>query len=183
MPALEGPSHSLIIVGIGNDLLQDDAVGIEAVRRLKGTVPADCVECSTAGLALLDVLVGYSGAILVDSVQMEADHAGRVREWDPDHFQACGPASPHFMGLGEVRDLARVLDLPFPASLAVITVAIGNCMTIGQPLSKPVLDALPELVARIREKVNTWQSGDRPASAKRAVHRHPQAELKHEGEL
>ena len=50
-----------LVLGLGNELLSDDGVGILAVRRLKETYKgqADIVETSLHGLALLDLFIGH----------------------------------------------------------------------------------------------------------------------------
>ena len=60
----------ILVLGLGNDILGDEAVGLLAARRLRALLPesVDVVESGGGGLDLLDVLEGYDRAILLDSI-------------------------------------------------------------------------------------------------------------------
>ena len=53
------PTAPVLILGLGNELLKDDAVGIRVAERLQGTFPAGVEVRATSlfGLALLDELL------------------------------------------------------------------------------------------------------------------------------
>jgi hydrogenase maturation protease len=70
----------ILILGLGNELLSDDAVGILAARVLKERLgdKADVVESSLSGMALLDLLVGYERAILIDAVKTGRTPPGTI---------------------------------------------------------------------------------------------------------
>ena len=58
----------ILVLGLGNDILGDDAVGLLAARRLRAFLPAsvDVLEAAGGGIGLLDVLEGYDCALLLD---------------------------------------------------------------------------------------------------------------------
>jgi hypothetical protein len=62
-----------IIIGLGNPIVSDDSVGVCAARRLDKVKEvrevADVHEVYAGGLRLLDVLVGYKRAIIIDAMQ------------------------------------------------------------------------------------------------------------------
>jgi len=63
-----------LIVGMGNPILCDDAVGIRLARYIKsklGEVPGLTVieECSVGGLEILDVISGYDRLVILDSIK------------------------------------------------------------------------------------------------------------------
>jgi hydrogenase maturation protease len=61
----------ILVLGLGNDLLADDAVGILVVQTLKEQIgeQADVIAASVHGLGLLDLFIGYDRAILIDAIQ------------------------------------------------------------------------------------------------------------------
>ncbi|HMZ07522.1 MAG TPA: hydrogenase maturation protease, partial [Anaerolineales bacterium] len=61
-----------LIVGLGNPILGDDGVGWKVVEEIKKQTPSsqgdvDVICLSLGGLALMEHLIGYQRAILVDS--------------------------------------------------------------------------------------------------------------------
>jgi hydrogenase maturation protease len=59
-----------VVIGLGNELLGDDAFGLAVVRMLSevGAESANIVEAAEHGLGLLDHLEGYGRAIIVDAL-------------------------------------------------------------------------------------------------------------------
>ncbi|MGB2852819.1 MAG: hydrogenase maturation protease, partial [Dehalococcoidia bacterium] len=61
-----------LVLGLGNPILSDDAVGLRVVEELEGRVDQQevkLVETTVAGLGLLDFLTGHDRAIIIDSIQ------------------------------------------------------------------------------------------------------------------
>jgi hydrogenase maturation protease len=148
-----------LVLGLGNDLLADDAVGIEAARRLKA-VPdsrADVCESSLSGVALMDLLVGYDRAILIDAVQTGTAPPGTIRELSPaDLGQVIAP-SPHYAGIPEMLALAQQLELVFPREIKILAIEVADATTIGGTISPAVEAALPEIEKRVREHLAEWE--------------------------
>ena len=68
-----------IIIGLGNSILTDDAVG-PAVARLMhqrlGDANVDLREASVGGIELVELLAGYDKAIIIDAIRTEGGRAG-----------------------------------------------------------------------------------------------------------
>lgn len=142
-----------IVVGLGNDLIADDAVGVLAARALKAepALCADVVETSMHGLALLDIFLGYDRAILLDAIQTGQRPPGAVIEIKTSELDPVMAPSPHFAGLPEMLELARQLQLEFPQEFRIFAVEVADPHTIGGPMTPAVRDAIPSLCARVRE--------------------------------
>lgn len=147
----------ILILGLGNDLLGDDAVGLLAVRALReelgGSEGIDLVESSLSGLALLDLLVGYDVAIIIDAVQTGRAPPGTIWRWQAEELGSIRAPSPHYAGLPELLVIARALELPFPERIEIYAVEVADPWTIGGALTPAVRQALPELVDQVRERV------------------------------
>jgi hydrogenase maturation protease len=149
-----------LILGLGNDLLGDDAVGLLAVRRLADSIngQADIVESNLSGIALLDLLAGRPRVIVVDAMQSGRHSPGSVVELSASDFRSFPCPSPHFTGLPELIDLAGSMDLEFPREISIIAVEIADACTIGADISKEVAQALPEIVNCIWKTLNYWST-------------------------
>ena len=146
----------LVILGLGNDLLGDDAIGLLAVERLEGRVAANVHlrRSAQSGLYLLEALQGCDDAILIDS--MLGDTPGKVREIDLADVRPLRVPSAHYAGLPEVLAVARSAGLRTPARVKILAVEIGGTQTIGAGPSPAVLAAIPEVVERVASTAKAW---------------------------
>ncbi len=151
----------VLVLGLGNDLLADDAIGPLAVRELEPRLAgrADVEATALHGLALLDVLAGYDAAVLLDATCTGLRPVGTVFEIDPATLGAVQAPSPHFAGVPEMVELARRLELRFPERLRIVAVEVRDPHTIGGPMSPEVRAALPELCARAERAVAELEAG------------------------
>jgi hydrogenase maturation protease len=72
-----------LLLGMGNPILCDDAVGVRLAHDLKeklmGISDLDVIEeCSVGGLDLLDIISGYDCVLILDSIRTSAGSPG---EW------------------------------------------------------------------------------------------------------
>jgi hydrogenase maturation protease len=140
----------IIVLGLGNDLLADDAIGHLAVGALEPRLAgrADVEATALHGLALLDVLAGYDAAVVLDAAVTGAHPVGEVHEIDPATLARIESPSPHFAGFPEMLDLAARLELHFPRKLRIIAVEVLDPYTVGGTMTPAVFAALPELCER-----------------------------------
>ena len=65
-----GPGRTLVI-GLGNPLVSDDSVGLRVVERLRPLLAdregVDVVEDYWGGLRLMEQMIGYSRAVVIDA--------------------------------------------------------------------------------------------------------------------
>ena len=146
-------AHRVLLLGLGNDLLRDDAVGLNVaheIRRCLADVEGIVVQATAEmGLSLLDYLVGFDDLVVVDAVQTGQAPPGFLHELDGADLKTLPAVSPHFFGLGEVLALGRRLGLPVPRRMQVFAVEVQDPFTVGTSLTPPVQQALPGVVARI----------------------------------
>jgi hydrogenase maturation protease len=147
----------ILVLGLGNDILTDDAVGLMVVRQLRGEFAGDTRleirETQEMGLALLDYLSGHREAILVDSIQTGAAPPGTLHELDVDGLKKIAGGTPHFLGVGETLALGRQLGLPMPARVRIFAIEVADVQTVGTHLSAPILKAFPTIMTRLRAAI------------------------------
>ncbi len=147
-----------LVLGLGNDLLADDAVGIQTVRSLAGELSgkADCIESGLHGVALIDLFIGYDRAIIIDAIQTGSHPPGTILEMVPDDLKSVPTPSPHYTGLPEMIELARQMRLHFPREIRILAVEVSDVITVGGSMSPPVAQAIIDLGNRVRQYVNRW---------------------------
>jgi len=142
-----------LVLGLGNDLLGDDGVGLRIVEELKRRPTLagfDFETAATAGLALLDILHGYERAYIVDSAVTGRRRPGYLHRLSTSSLAGLPlNASSHYAGLPEVLALAEALNLGLPQSIEVLGVEVEDPYTIGIGLSPRLEAKLPALVERV----------------------------------
>ena len=79
--AADRPVPATLILGMGNPILSDDAVGLRLAAELRGRLRdrPDLVrveDCMVGGLSLLDLLAGFDRLIVLDSIKTAGGTAG-----------------------------------------------------------------------------------------------------------
>ena len=151
------------VVGLGNDLLGDDAVGTIAARELEMELAgvAEVMETSLHGLALIDIFAGCERLVVIDAITTGQFPPGSIIELDPKDLESVPGPSPHFTGLPELIKIARELELDFPEQIKVIAVEVETPRTLGGKLSDSVENALPEVKSRVRRLLRGWEEESR----------------------
>ena len=142
----------LIVLGLGNVLLEDDGVGAAAVALLRDRYVAPpgvlVLDGGTLGLALLPYLESADKLILVDAIRTSEPAGSLVRLRDDD----VGPAvatrlSPHQVGVADLLDAARWLDR-YPERVTLLGL-VPDSMELVVGLSPRVRPSLAMLVESV----------------------------------
>ena len=149
-----------VVLGLGNPILRDDAVGVkvaQAVRAyLAGRPGVDVREASVGGLRILDELLGYRKAIIVDSIRTESGTPGQVRSLRPEDLEHTQHlSSPHEVNFMGVMSIATAQELDLPKDITIIAVEIKDNMTFGEDMTREVEAAIPRAVGEVLKEVGS----------------------------
>ena len=140
----------LLVLGLGNDILTDDAVGLLVTRELQQKVAGysgiDVRQTSEMGLALFDFIAGYSAVIIIDAIQTGQEPPGFIHELDAASLKELKGGTPHFLGVGETLALGRHLGLPMPSSVRILAIEVEDPRTLGTEMTPALRSALPSIV-------------------------------------
>ncbi len=143
----------LRLLGLGNDILADDAFGLlvarEASRRYGPALEVVC--SSAAGLHLLDDVLGARRLLVVDTIVTGEAEPGAIRVFQDKEVQLARGASPHASGLFDVLAKARSMSLPVPETVTIIAVEAADCTTVGGPMHPAVEGAIEPVLDLIRD--------------------------------
>jgi hydrogenase maturation protease len=166
---MSAAQQKILLLGLGNDILTDDAVGLQIVRRLRidlaGEPLIEFQETTEMGLALLDFIVGYREVLIVDAIQTGRVPPGTLHEVDAAGLTHLAGRTPHFLGVGETLALGRQLGLTMPARVRIFAVEVQDPFTLSTELTAGLQQALPSLLVRVREALlQTAASPPAPSS-------------------
>ena len=144
----------ILLLGLGNDILTDDAIGLHLVRTLRDELAGDArvevCETQEMGLALLDFLSGYREVLLVDAIQTGRLPPGTVHALDAAGLHNLTGRTPHFVGVGETLALGRQLGLPMPERVRIFAIEVADAHTLGTTFTTQIAAAIPAILARLR---------------------------------
>lgn len=139
---------TVLVLGLGNDLLTDDAIGLrvasEVRRRVSGDSRIVVKETMESGLALLDLIVDHENLIVVDSIQTGQQPAGFVHELGPGDFADTPDRSLHAIGIEKLCTIGRARGLAAPDRIRFFAIEVADPFTLGTDMTPAVADALDD---------------------------------------
>jgi hydrogenase maturation protease len=161
-------SMKLLVLGLGNELFGDDALGIMAARILRDRLVgcAEVIESAESGLGLLDLMVGYDHAVIVDAVCTGRHPVGEVLQWRMEDLGPVAAPTPHYAGLPELTAIANGLKVDFPQDIVIYAMEIADAYTIREGLTHGILHQLPYLIERVEAQIIKWLEGNFEAAEK-----------------
>jgi hydrogenase maturation protease len=156
-----------LVLGLGNPILTDDAVGIrvaEAVAAALAAAPEQsAVAVTTAGvggLALMEQLIGYDRAILIDALWRADQAPGELLRMGLDDLAALRPTehsvSPHDTSLSVALALGQQMGLPLPTQIIIYAIAVQNILDFGAEPTPSVAAAIPRATAAVLAELTAW---------------------------
>jgi len=137
-----------VVLGLGNPVLSDDAVGlavVSALRKLLITVPipgVDVLASTRAGFELIDLLRDYGRAILVDCLAIPDPQPGRVRRLALDDVAGSSRlVNAHELSVGVAFQLAERMGIPMPSEVEILAIEAADTCTIFEGLT-PAVEAV-----------------------------------------
>lgn len=138
-----------LIVGLGNPVLGDDGVGWKVAEKICQQLPADTPVVvdylSLGGISLMEHLIGYDRAVLIDAFASDEDlgsiHVMNLN--DMPNYSAFHIASAHDTSLQNALEMGRSLGALLPEQITVIGIATKRIYDFSEELSPPVAEAVP----------------------------------------
>jgi hydrogenase maturation protease len=141
----------VLVLGLGNDILRDDGVGLAAARRVSELAPqADFREECSPTIDLLPVISEYDRVIVIDAyLSPDLPPGATVRASPEDLPAGFGYRSFHFFPFREMVQLGQELGMPMPECITIHGLCVGDPYTFGDTFTVPVARAWPAWAERI----------------------------------
>ncbi|MGE5193844.1 MAG: hydrogenase maturation protease [Deltaproteobacteria bacterium] len=149
----ESAAAQVLVVGVGNTLMRDDGIGIEAVEALASgfEIPPSVriIDGGIAGPAWLAELGAVDHLWIVDAVRRGGTPGGFAWLTLDDLLERRGPIlSPHQVGVTEFLGMARILGR-LPEDTRILGVEPLATTPCGLGLSDALRLALPDVVCEL----------------------------------
>jgi hydrogenase maturation protease len=148
-----------LILGLGNDILCDDGVGIHIATQIKEVLESRSairnqeIEVKTttlAGFNLLDLLTGYDRVILIDAIKTNVGKVGEIYQLTPDSFKTTPRLfSMHDIDFPTALALAKRLNIPMPTEIKIFAVQVQDTETLSETCTPEVTAVIPKVAELI----------------------------------
>jgi hydrogenase maturation protease len=168
------PKPTILVAGIGNIFLGDDAFGVEVARRLSGRNLPEAVRVTDFGIRGFDLAYalqdGYETTILVDACP-HGEAPGTLYVIEPDLRELDDPSAPQAVIEAHAMNPVNVLRMARAMNIEVKNVLLVGCEpeTLGgeegqMGLSATVESAVDDAVKLVETLIGKVLEKDRPSS-------------------
>jgi hydrogenase maturation protease len=164
---MDEPVHT-VIVGVGNPTLSDDGVGLRVAAEL-----ADRLNCETSpdiaggvavtevcagGLRLMEAMIGYRAAVIIDALVQDGCPPGTIVELRPEDLVGTRNLTcVHDMTLAGALRFGRLAGARLPEQIRIFGVAAADVTSFSESLTPQVAAAVPILVERVLRQLQADQ--------------------------
>lgn len=151
-----------VILGLGNTLLGDEGVGVQATRYLQAEYPELCdvevLDGGTLSFTLAGPIESTDRLIVIDAAELHSA-PGTIRSYessDMDHFVLCKKkSSVHEVSLADLLVIAHLTG-HLPRHRALIGIQPG-VIDWSDALTDPVKQAIPVACEQALTLIAKWQ--------------------------
>ncbi len=148
-----------VIIGIGNPILGDDAAGLHVARILKRMIRGGNVtvkESSEGSFDIVEEMIGFDKAIIVDTIQSEKLPRGEIVKLTPNDLMG----KVHLVNLHDI-DIVTALKIyeetipeKFPREIIIYAIATDRSRTFSEEMSGEVEKAVNKLAKTLLKEVS-----------------------------
>ena len=151
-----------MILGTGNSLLCDAGVGLYLAAELRNKLnnpEITVMETGVAGLSLLDLLIGYDKAIIVDAIQTVGGNAGHIYRLEPEAFDTTRrTATSHDVDLTTALEFGKKAGFALPQEIVIFAVEVSDVSTFSEQCTPEVRKAIPTCVEMVIKELELTTS-------------------------
>jgi hydrogenase maturation protease len=154
-----------LVIGLGNPILTDDGVGVKVAYAVeKALIPGKSgditvTEASVGGLRLMEEMVGYNRAILIDAL-MKSDGGtpGTIHRMTLDDLQELSPtqhsACAHDTTLVTALEAGKLIGLHLPEDIVIFAIEVEIVSEFNDEPTPAVAEAIPRATAAVLNELN-----------------------------
>jgi hydrogenase maturation protease len=149
-----------LIIGLGNPLVSDDSVGLRVVAELKtllaGRPEVEVTEDYRGGLQLMERMVGYDRAIIIDAICTGAK-PGTIHHLTPDAIPTQRSASAHDVNLPTALEFGRRAGehLPRNEHIRIVGIEAEEVLTFSEQCTPAVEAAVSHAVQDVIQALDS----------------------------
>jgi hydrogenase maturation protease len=145
-----------LILGIGNPILTDDAVGLRVAGEIERLSLPDVhvIETSLAGTSILDFVAGYEKLVIIDSIKTGKGAPGTLYKLAlEDITSPTSPSYSHGINILTAIKLGRKLGYEIPSVIEIYAVEVEDNTTFSEQCTLAVETRILDIAREIAESV------------------------------
>lgn len=150
--------NETLILGLGNDILTDDGIGIKLCHEMQKYFSADEIDFETAslgGLEILEFIKDYETVIFIDAIKTRDGIPGTVYYFQPSDFKETSNLSNlHDVSFLTALEIGKKLNMKIPGNMHIIAVEIVEDLTFSEEFTPEVQEKYPEIIVQVRGLVH-----------------------------
>jgi hydrogenase maturation protease len=154
---MPGGQKDILILGIGNDILTDDAIGPKIVKRLQEDLSHDNISfltAATGGLEILEMIRNYHKVVIIDAIKTKDGIPGTIYYLTPENFkETLHISSFHDVSFLTALKLAAKLEIPVPARIDIIAIEIAEDLTFSNDFSEEIAPKYDNIYSEIKDQL------------------------------
>ena len=154
-----------IIVGVGNPILCDDGIGVLIANQISTILDLEIhenvyiTEASVGGIRLMELLVGFEKAIIIDAIQSNnGNQPGKWYKMSLEDLRLSNPTqhstSPHDTSLITALELGERLGFQLPYEVTIYAIEVENISDFGEVPTQAVENSIPEVIQAIMQEID-----------------------------
>jgi len=147
----------ILILGVGNDILMDDGIGVKLVKMLEKEFPdpaASYETCMMGGFDVLDLMVGYAQVIIIDAIKTRGGTPGDIYHLVPEDFkETLHLSNIHDVSFLQALKFAKKMNLAIPRKIDIIAIEIVEDRVFGDEFTPQLQIRYPEIKEQVTRMV------------------------------
>ncbi|MFW9855115.1 MAG: hydrogenase maturation protease [Candidatus Thorarchaeota archaeon] len=146
----------ILILGIGNELAGDDALGPRILREISEIGPPgiDYKQISSGGLLILESILGYEKVLIIDTIETDSPHKRILRITPEDFSNSTFLSSPHDINFPTALELGkRTASELMPGIVRIIGIEIPRQKEFSDQISAETQSKIPKIIKLVLEEI------------------------------
>jgi hydrogenase maturation protease len=151
-----------LLMGMGNPILTDDAVGVRLARDIGGRlagIPGLTVmeECSVGGLNIVEVVEGFDRLIILDSIRTTGGTPGDWHRFTSEVLrETMNLNNIHDVNFATALELGRRMGMAVPSeeNIHIFAVEVLDLITFSEVMTPQLERAYPEFSQAIFQEID-----------------------------
>jgi hydrogenase maturation protease len=152
MWSLEIEDMKSLIVGLGNPIMGDDAIGcrcaeaVESALSVQELETVEVIQFFRGGISLMERLIGYDRVLIIDSITGSGLKPGAVKKLTLDEIPSYTVNSPHDGSLKNALAFGKLMGAELPHQVDILAVEIDPKYEFSDKLSAPINAVIPHVL-------------------------------------
>ena len=148
----------ILILGIGNEILTDDGIGVKIVKLLEKNFNNVSINYETiwvGGLDLIEVFDGYKIIIIIDAIKTGEKEPGFIWDLTPENFRdTLHLSNIHDLTFIEAINAGRKLGYKIPETIHILAIEILEDMVFSNEFSPQIQDCYENIFENVEDRLD-----------------------------